>query len=201
MALRFTEALARRFGDSANERQVGDLASKARQNFDALFWNEATDCFYDVDGDASIRPNQVLAFSLGFPIAEPDHARRALAVVERDLLTPFGLRTLARSDPKYRPHYAGGPFERDSAYHQGTVWPWLLGPFITAYLRAFPNEREKARGWLARFPGHLREAGLGSISEVFDGDEPHTPGGCIAQAWSVGEILRALVEDINTPPR
>jgi glycogen debranching enzyme len=197
-ALCFTESLARRFGDETEAAKLSELASKARNSFHALFWNEASDCFYDVvegeSRDASIRPNQVMAFSLGFPIAEPDRARRALAVVERELLTDFGLRTLARSDPKYRPQCAGNPFDRDSAYHQGTVWPWLLGPFISAYRRAFPGESDRTTGWLARFPEHLREAGLGSISEIFDGDAPHAPRGCIAQAWSVSEILRSLVE-------
>ncbi len=196
-ALRLTESLAQQFGDSAEALQLGELASKTQQSFRALFWNETTDCFYDVIGDASVRPNQVIACSLGFPVADADLSRRALTVVERELLTGFGLRTLARSDPKYRPHCTGSQFERDSCYHQGTVWPWLLGPFITAYLRSFPNDREKTLGWLARFPAHLREAGLGTISEIFDGDEPHAPRGCIAQAWSVAEILRALVEDLN----
>jgi glycogen debranching enzyme len=207
-ALRFTATLAHRFGDRAEEAHLDELATKAQHSFQAQFWNESASCFYDVIHgevhDASIRPNQVLALSLGFPIADPDHARRALAVVERELLTIYGLRTLARGDPKYRPQCAGNPFERDSAYHQGTVWPWSFGPFITAYLRSFPDGREQALAWLAQFPAHLREAGLGTISEIFDGDEPHAPRGCIAQAWSVAEVLRVWVKTEpkpNTEPK
>jgi len=139
--------------------------------------------------------------SLGYTMVEPGRARKALAVIERELLTEVGLRTLARSDPQYKSQCAGNPFERDSAYHQGTVWPWLMGPFITAYVRAQemagqPAAREQAYNWLRGYSDHLRIAGLGSISEIFDGDAPHEPRGCIAQAWSVSEVLRALVEDI-----
>ncbi|MES1261135.1 MAG: amylo-alpha-1,6-glucosidase, partial [Acidobacteriota bacterium] len=135
-------------------------------------------------------------------------ARAILAVVERELLTTFGLRTLSPGDPQYRGRYEGGPVERDSAYHQGTVWPWLLGPFITAYVRfhgesaqatpeSLSNARNQAGRWLEGFRGHLKVAGLGSISEIFDADWPHEPRGCVAQAWSVGEILRTLVEDAH----
>jgi glycogen debranching enzyme len=123
-------------------------------------------------------------------------------VVERELLTPCGLRTLAPGDPNYHPRYEGDQRSRDSAYHQGTVWPWLLGPFITAYLKVHgrtPQTLAKAAKFLAAFPEHLRTAGLGQISEIFDGDPPHRPRGCIAQAWSVAEILRAVVEDISAP--
>jgi glycogen debranching enzyme len=127
--------------------------------------------------------------------------------VERDLLTSVGLRTLAPSDPHYHPRYEGDQYSRDSAYHQGTVWPWLLGPFITAYVRVndgTPAAREYAHGLLRGLEAHLSEAGLGQISEVFDGDAdgvanadaPHLPRGCFAQAWSVAEILRALCEDV-----
>ncbi len=122
-------------------------------------------------------PNQVIALSLGFTMPEPDRARRALAVIERDLLTPFGLRTLAPSDPQYRPTCDGSAYQRDSSYHQGTVWPWLMGPFITAYVRTHGDEgRAKASTWLAGFADHLRDAGLGSISEIFDaGAAPRAP--------------------------
>jgi predicted glycogen debranching enzyme len=199
-ALRFTETLANRFGDPGAAKRLGDLAAQAAHSFNELFWNESVGCFYDVvDGetrDASIRPNQLIALSLGFTMVDPGRARRALAVVERELLTPFGLRTLSPADPKYKPQCAGTPLERDSAYHQGTVWPWLLGPFITASVRLNGDAaRDKAQVWLAAFPEHLRDAGLGSISEIFDGDAPHEPRGCIAQAWSVAEILRVLVEE------
>jgi glycogen debranching enzyme len=120
--------------------------------------------------------------------------------VEEHLLTPFGLRSLAPSDPQYRGCYTGGPKERDGAYHQGTVWPWLLGPFITAYVKVNGRSEEakrQAQTWLSPLESHLAEAGLGHISEIFGGDAPHRPCGCIAQAWSVAEILRAYVEDVR----
>jgi predicted glycogen debranching enzyme len=199
-ALRFTESLAERFEDGAESKRWGEIAERAKESFNKLFWNEAAGCFYDViDGDrrdASIRPNQAIAMSLGYTMVEPDRARRALAVIERELMTPVGLRTLAMSDPQYKTCCAGGPFERDSAYHQGTVWPWLLGPFITAACRFGYATKEQARGWLKGFADHVRDAGLGSVSEIFDANAPHDPRGCVAQAWSVSEILRALTEDI-----
>lgn len=206
-ALRFTESLALRFGDRAEATRLAELAEKTRESFLALFFNPAAGCFYDVVGgdaidgvggtssDASIRPNQAIALSLGHTMVEPELARQVLAVLERELLTPAGLRTLARSDPQYRPACAGTPFERDSAYHQGTVWPWLLGPFLTAYVR-FGGSREQAFDWLSGFVARMRDFGVGSIAEIFDGDEPHASRGCIAQAWSVAEILRVLVEDV-----
>ena len=120
--------------------------------------------------------------------------------VERKLLTPYGLRTLAPESADYRPRYEGDAYARDTAYHQGTVWPWLLGPFITAYLKT--NERtaaslDTARGWTQGFRAHLSAAGLGQVSEIFDADPPHTPRGCIAQAWSVAELLRCELEELT----
>jgi predicted glycogen debranching enzyme len=205
-ALRFTESLAQRFGDRVEAQRLGDIAARANDSFNAQFWNEAAGCFYDVvdseHRDASIRPNQAIAMSLGYTMVAEDRARLALAVIERDLLTKAGLRTLARSDSQYKSQCAGNPFERDSAYHQGTVWPWLMGPFITASLRFGRSSRDEAYSWLSGFIPRMRDAGLGSIAEIFDGDEPHTARGCIAQAWSVSEVLRALVEDVygKTPP-
>jgi glycogen debranching enzyme len=116
------------------------------------------------------------------------------------LLTPYGLRTLAQTDPNYRGRYGGNQFERDGAYHQGTVWPWLMGPFITAYVKVNANSvaaREQAGDWLASLKGHFLDGAVGQISEVFGGDPPCRPGGCVAQAWSVAELLRAYVEDIH----
>ena len=168
-----------------------DLAAKAAESFNRLFWNEEAGCLYDViDGDrrdASLRPNQVIALSLGYCAIPPDRARRILAAVERDLLTLFGLRTLAPSDPAYRGRYEGSPAERDSAYHQGTVWPWLLGPFIAASRRF---NRPPAPGLLEPLLAFAQSGGTGQIPEIFDGDPPHEPRGCFAQAWSVAEILR-----------
>jgi predicted glycogen debranching enzyme len=203
-ALKFMEELAARFNDETSARRYALMASRARESFHTLFWNEEASSLFDVvDGDvrdASIRPNQIFAASLHHSMLSRDKAQRILETVERELLTPYGLRSLAPRDPQYRPRYEGDSLSRDGAYHQGTVWAWLIGPFITAYTKAHDRSddaREQARIWLANFQAHLSEAGLGHISEIFDGDAPHKPDGCIAQAWSVAEVLRAAVEDIN----
>ena len=139
--------------------------------------------------DAALRPNQCIALMLPTcPLPAMD-ARRALAAVTAQLLTPYGLRTLAPTDAQYIGRYDGGPLERDGAYHQGTVWPWLLGPYVDAFLR-LGGARVQARALLGPLVDTLRMAGIGSISEVFDGDAPHAPGGCPMQAWSVAELLR-----------
>ncbi|HWD97520.1 MAG TPA: amylo-alpha-1,6-glucosidase [Bryobacteraceae bacterium] len=197
-ALRVGGWLAREFRDADSERRLIAQSGQTRESFAARFWNQNAGCLFDVieqpGESASIRPNQVIALSLGFPLIEGDRAMQILAAIERELLTPFGLRTLAPTDPQYRGTYEGGIEQRDGGYHQGTVWPWLLGHFITAYLRTHnpgPQAVERARAWLSAFEAHLSDAGLGFISEIFDGDPPHRPRGCIAQAWSVAEILRA----------
>src|SRR5579859_1704529 len=207
-ALRTMEAFAARFGALAAQRRFEKMAALAYESFNRLFWNEKAGCLFDVVGsagpDASIRPNQVFAVSLPYPILEPEKSPSVLEVVERELLTPYGLRTLSPGDARYMGHYAGGPRARDDAYHQGTVWPWLLGPFITAYLKVHGESREardKAAKWIGNFEPHLRSAGLGQISEIFDGDPPHAPHGCIAQAWSVAELLRvaARLDNVDIP--
>ena len=148
--------------------------------------------------DAAIRPNQLFALSLPHPILESPYAERVLATVERELLTPVGLRSLAPDDPRFIGTYRGGPRQRDGAYHQGTVWSWLLGPYITALVRVRGEAGiVEGRRILAAFEPHLAQTCAGSISEIFDGDPPHAPRGCIAQAWSVGEILRAMAEDLG----
>lgn len=202
-ALRIQQELARKAGDTSAETFLREMAEYVRFNFNRLFWNDKDECLCDVVNgdtqDASIRPNQVLAVSLPHPIVNNERGRRILNAVEKHLLTPMGLRTLAPSDAAYRSRYEGGVTSRDSAYHQGTVWPWLMGPFVTAYMRVHadsPEAREKPKQWLKGLEEHLRTAGLGHISEVADANAPHNPGGCIAQAWSVGEILRAMSEDI-----
>ena len=148
--------------------------------------------------DASIRPNQVLAISLTNSMVSKARAKSILRVVERELLTPRGLRTLSPNDSRYIGRYEGDPRSRDGSYHQGTVWPWLMGSYITAYAKTFGERagRKFATEWLKNFEDHLREACLGQVSEIFDGDAPHTPRGCVAQAWSVAELLRATVEDV-----
>ncbi len=207
-AVRIMQEWAEEFGDRERSRQYALMASKASQSFNDQFWNEADGCLYDViQGDwrdASIRPNQVLALSLPFPILAHERARSVIEVAERELLTPVGLRSLSPRDPQYRPTYEGGPLSRDGSYHQGTVWPWLLGPFITAYLRVHahrPEARERAAGWLRAFESHLEDAGLGQISEIFDAEPPHRARGCVAQAWSVAELLRVAAEEVFEPAR
>ncbi len=203
-ALCIMEDLARKFADADGQRRYSTMATLARWSFNRLFWNEDAGCLYDVVNggppDASIRPNQIFAVSLPPNLLPPDRARRVVEVVQQRLLTPYGLRSLAAGDPRYVAHYGGHQLARDSAYHQGTVWPWLMGPFVTAYVRVNGGSaaaRNQAAEWLRAPQQHLTEAGLGHISEVFDAEPPYTPGGCFAQAWSVAEVLRAVVEDVH----
>jgi predicted glycogen debranching enzyme len=199
-ALRITEALCQQTRQTARAREYGAWADQAWASFQREFWYEAGGYLCDVvDGeqrDTSLRPNQLFALSLPFPLLESDRAHRVLAAVEAQLLTPMGLRTLAPSDPQYVGRYEGDVWRRDSAYHQGTVWPWLIGPYVDAVLRVrgtTPAVKAAIRAQLAPLVQHLREAGLGSISEIADADPPHRPNGCPAQAWSVAELLRAWI--------
>jgi len=201
-ALRVMAHLASMFNDHANSGHYASLAERTRVRFAAAFWNENTGCLHDVIGDdgadSSIRPNQVFAVSLPYPLLSDEQALRVVEVVEWELLTPFGLRTLSPRDSRYCGRYDGDARSRDGAYHQGTVWPWLLGPFLSAYVKVHGRTdevRRRADQFLDPLRDHLWEAGLGQISEVFDGDAPHRPGGCFAQAWSVAEILRTYIED------
>ena len=203
-ALKIMEDLAQQFGQQEDQRRYRTISSLLHWTFNRVFWNEKEGCLYDVVNggapDASIRPNQIFAVSLHHSMVPKDRASAILHVVERELLTSYGLRTLSQRDPEYRNRYDGDMRNRDSAYHQGTVWPWLLGPFISAYTRVHGRDasvRMKVASWLDAMRGHMTEAGLGQLSEVFDGDAPHLPGGCFAQAWSVAEILRALCVDAN----
>jgi predicted glycogen debranching enzyme len=203
-ALCIMEDLARRLGDEANQKRYRGLATVAGWSFNRLFWNEKDNCLYDVVNggppDASIRPNQIFAVSLPHSMLSAERAKAVVEKVREHLLTPYGLRSLAPSDPQYRGRYTGGPVERDGAYHQGTVWPWLLGPFLTAYVKVNGGSeaaRAQATEWLAPLQDHLSDGGLGHLSEIFDGDAPQRPCGCIAQAWSVAEVFRAYVEDVK----
>ncbi len=192
--------------DEALVKRWADLAKKGRKRFAELFWFERGGYLYDVIRDdffdASLRPNQAIALALPDCPLPIDKQRRALQAIENHLLTPYGLRTLAPGHPDYHPRYQGSWGERDAAYHQGTVWPWPMGPFIEAYLRVHEyNEpaRQQARAWLEPLLIHLESAGcLGSINEIFDADPPHKPRGAVAQAWSVSEVLRALL--MTMPP-
>ena len=184
--------------DDAAAHRHSEQAELIAPAFVKAFWNAEADCLYDCirddEADASIRPNQIFAVSLPHSPLSTDRQRSVLRVVTERLLTPYGLRTLDPRDPRYRGRYGGSWESRDRAYHQGTVWAWLLGAYVEAYLKlegGEPSGVERARGLLAAFDEHLMQGGLGQISEIFDGDPPHAPRGCIAQAWSVAEILRA----------
>jgi predicted glycogen debranching enzyme len=172
-------------------------ADRAERAFNRRFWYDAGGYLYDVvDGEAgddtACRPNQLFAISLTHPVLDRTRWPAVIDTVRRRLLTPYGLRTLAPGHPDYRSKYYGDLKSRDAAYHQGTVWPWLIGPFIDAWLRVYPDNREAAREMLQAFNPHLGEAGAGSVSEIFDAESPYAPRGCIAQAWSVAEVLRSL---------
>ena len=201
-ALKIVADLAREFGDD-RAHVFATLATVAKRSFQVAFWDEDGKCLYDCirgkTADASVRPNQIFAVSLPHALLDRDQAASVVDCVGRELRTPFGLRTLSRHDPRYRGRYEGGATSRDEAYHQGTVWVWLLGPLITAYLRVHgrsPDRVDEARGFVEAFRDHLRDDGLGTVSELFDGDPPHTPRGCISKALSVAELLRAYREDI-----
>ena len=203
-ALKIMQILGYRFGENKLGERYLELAEKTRETFNTKFWNEERKCLFDVIGaesDPSIRPNQIIALALDFPIAAKEKAEEIIGVTSEELLTPFGLRTLNKADPKYRGNYFGNRSSRDQAYHNGTVWAWLIGPFTTAYLRAKGNNhyvREKAAMFIEPLLSQqVLQAGLGTVSEIFDGDPPHTPRGCISQAWSVAEPLRAYVEDVK----
>jgi predicted glycogen debranching enzyme len=184
------------------------LAEGVASNFEYAFWNPETNCLFDLIyrdktrnqiKDPAIRPNQIFAVSLPYTMLSPEKEKAIVDRVERDLLTPFGLKTLSSDNPLYKGHYRGDAFNRDTAYHNGTAWPWLLGAYVRAYLKTqgYSNSSiEYMRDLIEGFDPHLEMAGIGGISEVFDGDYPHSPGGTIAQAWSIAEILRAYVEDI-----
>lgn len=181
------------------------IADRAQAAFRDRFWNTSAGCLYDVVDadhesghvDASVRPNQILAVGgLPYQIVVGDVARAVVSTVERELLTPMGLRSLSPRDPAYRAQYAGGVSARDTAYHQGTVWPWLIGPFVDAWLRVEGDDAARRAEARQRFLGplhaHLNAAGLGHVCEIADGDAPHTPRGCPFQAWSLGELIRSL---------
>ena len=200
-ALAFADHLARRF-DEPHWQDSVDQRDRMRAVFVHRHWikdyrgDYLADVWRDGERDFRVRPNQLFAVSLPFPILEEDNYASVVSRVRQCLLTPCGLRTLAPSANEYCSLYEGGPGERDKAYHQGTVWPWLLGAYGDALLRAAWDEEGAARDLLHTltplFGSHLGGAGIGSISEIFDGDPPHLPNGCIAQAWSVAECLRLL---------
>jgi predicted glycogen debranching enzyme len=205
-ALRLLERWAREELASNGEetaRSLAHHAERCRESFNRRFWYAEGGYLYDivdgeVDGqpgdDPACRPNQVFAISLDHPILDPERWEPVLRVVTERLLTPVGLRSLAPGHPDYKPTYDGDLRSRDAAYHQGTVWGWLIGPYVDAWMRVHPGNASEARKFLEGFVPHLGEACLGSISEVFDAEPPYTPRGCVAQAWSVAEALRCWVK-------
>jgi predicted glycogen debranching enzyme len=205
-ALCLLESWTRSRGNESAASGFADRAVRLRTSFNARFWYDAGAYLYDVvDGergnDASFRPNQLLALSLEHPVLEPGRWGSVLDKVHERLLTPVGLRSLAPDDPAFKATYFGDLRARDLAYHQGTVWAWLIGPFVDAWLRVYPDRRGEARRFLQGFEAHLGEACVGQVSEIFDAQAPFTPRGCIAQAWSVAEVLRCLVALEKEPVR
>jgi predicted glycogen debranching enzyme len=195
-ALRLLEGWLRAEGDGSAAEKVADYADQARQSFNRRFWYAEGGYLYDViDGpngdDASCRPNQVFAISLEHPILDRERWEPTMDVVSKRLLTPVGLRSLAPGSPDYKAKYFGDLRARDAAYHQGTVWSWLIGPYIDAWLKLHPDQQAQGRCFLQGLLQHLGEVCIGSISEVFDAAAPYTPRGCIAQAWGVAEVLRS----------
>ncbi len=195
-------ALARLDGRKKSKiRQLTELAEKFQINFQKKFWFDEGkylyDCIRDDYCDAAIRPNQIFAVSLRESPLRPDQQQAVVECVKRELLTPFGLRSLSPRDSRYHGKYTGNQFERDKAYHQGTVWAHLIGPFIEAYLKV--NNHSLASATIADdflaplLEKHLYEAGIGTISEIFDGDEPHYPRGCIAQAWALASVIHSRI--------
>jgi predicted glycogen debranching enzyme len=198
-ALRLFEGWLREEGDEAAAKEVAGHADRAGASFNRRFWNADKGYLFDVvDGekgdDPACRPNQVFAVSLDHPVLDRERWVPVMNVVKERLWTPVGLRSLAPGEPDYKPKYDGDLRSRDAAYHQGTVWAWLTGPFMDAWLKVHPGDQAGAREFLSGFAHHMGEACIGSISEIFDAEAPFTPRGCIAQAWSVAEVLRAWIK-------
>lgn len=191
-ALRLMTDWARERGEHQTESLFGGMANQAIAGFTQLFWNEDEGCLCDLVGDPTVRPNQLFALSLPYPLVIRSKGESILQVVERDLLTPVGLRTLRPGSPGYQGRFEGGPEQRDGAYHQGTVWPWLFGPYVRASNRV-RGPQPQVQNLLEQFvKTQLDQGCLGQLAEVYDGDAPQREGGCPAQAWSVAEILRVM---------
>jgi predicted glycogen debranching enzyme len=208
-ALRLLEGWTREEGDGSRASALEDRAAKFYDSFNARFWFEEGGYLFDVidtesgGSDPALRPNQIFAVSLRHPVLARERWERVIEVVRDELLTPVGLRSLSRRDADYKARYDGDLRARDAAYHQGTVWSWLIGPFIDAWMKVYPDRSRDARSMLAGLEAHLGEAGIGTVSEIFDADEPYVPRGCIAQAWGVAEFLRCLrkLDRSGTIPR
>jgi predicted glycogen debranching enzyme len=203
--LKTMELLSNEFEGPELAEKYGFMANQAKKTFSEKFWNPQKNCLYDVINeetlDASIRPNQIFAVSLNYTMLDIEKSKSVVEIVNRELVTPFGLRTLSMGDPNFIGKYAGDSRSRDMAYHNGTIWPWLLGPYVTAYLKV-NDYTEKARHHMLQnlvlplFTTGIHQGCLGTINEIYDCDPPNEPRGCISQAWSVAEPLRAYIEDI-----
>lgn len=207
-SLRAMQRFAKDLAIESDEVEYGSQADKTRAAFNEKFWDADRQCLFDVlqdsdSGDKKTRPNQVIALSLPFPVLNEDDTRRwrsVLRTLEAELLTPVGLRSLSPFDKDYRGQCTGEANARDAAYHQGTVWPWLFGSYVTAYLRVFPPEPRNVafiQQLFSPFKKRMTEAGIATLSEIYDGDPPNLSRGCISQAWSVAEILRSYSQVAN----
>jgi predicted glycogen debranching enzyme len=203
--LRTMELLANKFNAPTLAQRYSDMANQTKQSFNEKFWNPKNGCLFDVvdgkDVDASIRPNQIFAVSLNFTMLDQEKSQKVVESVSRELVTSYGLRTLSLGDPKFIGKCSGDSRSRDMAYHNGTIWPWLLGPYVTAYLKVYEFSAEARQQTfenliLPLFTTGIHQGGLGTMNEIYDCDPPNEPRGCISQAWSVAEPLRAYVEDI-----
>ena len=196
-ALCIMAEFAGKFGDTERQTNYFSMAETAKGSFNGQFWNDAENCLFDVvnggERDASVRPNQIFAVSLPHTMLGAEKARKVIEKAEKELLTFVGLRSLSPNDPRYVSSYTGSPLERDGSYHQGTVWGWLIGPYVEAYLKVNSNSlnsKVRAREIINNFKTHITEATVGQVSEIYDAVPPHTARGCAAQAWSVAELLR-----------
>ena len=203
--LRTMELLAEKFREVALSKKYATMAEQTQKSFNEKFWNPHCGCLYDVldanGPDVSMRPNQIFAVSLDYSMLKKENSSRVVDVVNRELVTPYGLRTLSWDDPKFVGKCEGDRRSRDTSYHNGTIWSWLLGPYVSAYLKINDYTAEARKEALENlilplFTVGIHQGGLGTISEIYDCDPPNAPRGCIAQAWSVAEPLRAYIEDI-----
>jgi glycogen debranching enzyme len=204
-ALRLMEGWLASVGEAAEAQGARAAAERARESFNRRFWSDALGHLYDVvDGEAGddpdCRPNQLFAISLDHPVLDESRWRAVVETARQRLLTPFGLRSLAPGHPDYKPKYVGNIWARDAAYHQGTVWTWLIGPYVDAWLKVHPDDRGGARQLLEGMLPNLAQHGVGSLSEIFDAEPPFTPRGAVSQAWSVAEFLRCWVKTSDPAP-
>jgi predicted glycogen debranching enzyme len=199
-ALRLLETWLGETGNHPRADEIGAIATRAYASFNRRFWYEEGGYLYDVvdaeggGDDSQCRPNQVIAISVDHPVLDESRWPAVMNVAKERLLTPVGLRSLAPGSPDFKSKYYGDLRSRDAAYHQGTVWAWLIGPYVDAWLKLHPEDKSEARKFLSGFEPHLNQQCIGSISEVFDAEPPYTPRGCIAQAWSVAEVLRCWLK-------